>query len=220
MPEEVTTTRSQILEELECTDIGTGEQEAIVKRANSAYGLLSSIPMICRKDKCPYKDVCLIYLEGVAQECVRCPIETDLIKNMFISYCRELNINPDVDKVQAGLVKDLCSIEIQAFRANKIMSFEDFLIDAIDAINPATGEIYYRKDTHVAVTWSERLLNQKIRVLETLAATPLARIKYMGTSGKTTLQDKIAALKSDVEKLMPKEDVEDKIYDLQSWKEE
>lgn len=211
--------RSVILDELQETDIGDGLQEALVKRANSAYGLLSSIPMIC-KSNCSYRSVCPIAINNVIKEGSRCPIESDLIKSMFLSYCNELQINPDYDKVQAGLIKDLCSVEIQAFRANKLMSFEDFLVDAIDAINPANGEIYYRKDLHIAVTWSERLLNQKIRILETLAATPLIKVKYMGGDGKDTLQGRLAELKKMVEDRMPKDLTQQSSYEIANWSED
>ena len=217
MAEEVSI-RSNILEELSSVKTSDSTQIDLVKQANSAYGLLSSIPMVCKTKNCPYASVCPLQRALVAVTGDRCPIEADLIKNMFVSYCRELDINPDYDKVQAGLVKDLCSVEIQAVRANKLMGFEDFIVDSVEAIDPSTGKVYFKKDLHIAVTWSERLLNQKIRILDTLAATPLIRAKYMGGEGKQTLLDKVNKLKARVEELMPKEEEESKVYEVDDWR--
>lgn len=217
MAEEVTV-RSKVLDSLANTKTSDSSQIDLVKQANSAYGLLSSIPMVCKSDRCPYADICPLERALVTVEGDRCPIEADLLKNMFVSYCHELEINPDTDKVQAGLVKDLCSVEIQAVRANKLMGFEDFIVDAVDAIDPNTGKVYFRKDLHISVAWSERLLNQKIRILDTLAASPLTRAKYLGGEGKQALQDKVNKLKSQVEQLMPQDNSKSEVYDIEDWR--
>lgn len=207
--------RSTILEELGNTVIASNEKMAAVKQANSAFGLLSSIPMICRASDCPYSGVCPVYQGEFCRPGERCPIELDLVRNMFSSYCIELGINPDFDKIQAGLIKDLVSVEIQAIRANKVLSFGDFIVKVVDSINQRTGEVYYKDDIHVAMVWTERLLNQKIRILDTLAATPLIKMRYLGESKKDSLLDKISSLKKQVESLLPKVE-EEETYDISS----
>jgi hypothetical protein len=169
---------------------------------------------------CSYSEVCPIHQAELTSVGDRCPIETDLTRDMFVSYCQELMINPDYDKVQAGLVKDLCSVEIQALRANKLMSFKDFIVDVVDAINPRTGEVIYRKDLHIAILWSEKLINQKIRILDTLAATPIIKVKYQGGIKTETLQDKLLALRKQVEALMPKDETVAEAYQIDEWREE
>lgn len=217
MSEELAVT-SDIIEELKRSEPTEVRQE-LVKQANSACGILSSIPMVCHLEKCPYSEVCPILQKGLVEEGERCPIETDLVRNMFIAYCQELSINPDIDKVQAGLIKDLCSVEIQAMRANKLMSYQDFLVNAVDAVNNRTGEVYYKKDLHIAVTWSERLLNQKMRILDALAATPLVKAKYLGGAKVDTLLDRMSALKERVDAISPTDDEEESTYDIEDWRE-
>lgn len=209
--------RSTVLDELEKIETANDCQRELVKMTNSAAGLLSSVPMVCKTERCPYASGCPLYCEGVAIAGERCPIETDLVRAMFVSYCRQLEINPDYDKVEAGLVKDLCSVEIQALRANKLMSFENFLVEVVDAIDPATGDVYYKKDLHIAVSWSERLLNQKLRILESLVASPMAKLKYRGDSGIQDLQKKMGELKKRMESLMPSLKDEEEAYIISSY---
>jgi hypothetical protein len=184
---------------------------------NSAAGLLSSVPMICKAERCPYANGCLVYSEGLVVTGERCPLESDLVRSMFISYCRQLTINPDIDKVEAGLIKDLCSVEIQALRANKLMSFGDFLVEVVDAIDPVSGDVHYKSDLHVAVAWSERLLNQKLRILDALVASPVAKVKYRGDTGVQGLQEKMAELKRKMEDLMPKSSEEAEVYEIATY---
>jgi hypothetical protein len=216
----ITTKKSSILEELENIPTSNPSQQELVKQANSAFGLLSSIPMICRADNCSYCESCPVHGAELAIEGNRCPIETDLVRNMFISYCNELNINPDTDKVQAGLVKDLCSVEIQALRANKVMSFADVIVDVVDSIDQRSGTVYYKKDLHIAVLWSEKLLAQKVKILDTLAATPLVKLRYEGGTKTESLLDRISSLKKKMEAMMPKDMTENETFDVEGWKEE
>lgn len=207
---------SVTLAELDSVDVSC-EQKDVVKSNNSAAGLLSSIPMLCRLESCPYSDGCALFAEGLVERGDRCPLELDLVKNMFVSYCRQLEINPDIEKIEAGLIKDLCSIEIQALRANKLMSFGEFLVDAIDAIDPVSGEVYYKKELHIAVSWSERLLSQKLRVLDALVASPLSRVKYKGETGNQSLQDRVAELKRRVDKFSSDNIREENVFDVTGW---
>lgn len=213
-------TRSNILDQLEKVEVLNCEQVEIVRMTNNAAGLLSSVPMICRVERCPYANGCELCAQNIVVFGERCPIELDLVRNMFISYCRQLMINPDVDKVEAGLVKDLCAVEIQALRANKLMSFGDFLVEVVDAIDPVTGDVHYKSDLHVAVAWSERLLNQKIRILDSLVATPMARLKYRGDTGVQGLQEKMAELKRKMEDLMPKTGGQREVFEIATYVEE
>lgn len=212
--------KSSIIEDLEKIEIASEQQEAIVRQSNSAYGLLSSIPMKCRGNQCPYASICPLLENGLAEIGSRCALEATMVRDMFVAYCTELDINPDVDKIKAGLVKDLCSVEIQALRANKLMSFSDFIVDAVEAINPVTGDIIYRDDLHIAVAWSERLLNQKIRILDTLAASPLVRAKYLGGLEKKSILDAMAEKRQLVEKMMQTDNSDEAEYEITDWREE
>lgn len=212
--------RSTILEDLASIENSNERQENLVRQINSAYGLLASIPMICRTNSCPYAAVCAVNAAGAVELGERCPIEADLIRNMFISYCNELEVNPDIQKVQAGLIKDLCSIEIQAIRANKLMSYQDFIVEVVDSVNARTGEVYYKNDLHVAVTWSEKLLNQKMRILDALAATPLVKARFLGGTKTDVLMDRLAALKKSIEPLLPPDTTADSAFEIARYESE
>jgi hypothetical protein len=195
------------------------QRRTLVKRANSAYGMLSSIPMKCKTSKCPFAEACPLQEMDSCEEGERCPLESDMIREMFIGYCTELEVNPDIDKVQAGLIKDLCSVEVQALRASKLMSYGDLLVRVVDAINQRTGDVIYKDIVNEACVWSERLISQKIRILDTLAATPLVRAKYLGGDTKRTLQEILNEMRAAAEKVMPHEVADDAVYDTEDWRE-
>lgn len=209
--------RSNILDTLEEASLGTSAQAEIVKMHNSALGILSSVPMLCREE-CQYRQVCPLADERVDPVGERCPIEVDLLRSMFVSYCRELEINPDTDKIQAGLVKDLCVIELQAFRASKLMGFRNLVERSVDAVNPNTGEVYYKDSISVIAGWSERLLTQKLRVLEALAATPLVRLKALGSIDKTSILDKLSEMRDKLAtQMMPYSNAKIDEYEIEAY---
>ena len=211
--------RSTILDSLEALEIVDDRTRDLVKMSNSTYGLLSSVPMLCR-DTCMYKEICPLAKEDIAPVGDRCPIEVDLIKSMFVAYCRDMAINPDTDKVEAALVKDLCVIEVQAFRATKLMGFKDFIEQSVTAVNPNNGEVYYKDDLHISVLWNEKLLNQKIRVLDALVATPYARLKATGRLDKSSVASKLSGYKAQTLNIMPREEYINEEYDIGSYQDD
>ena len=212
-------TRSKILDELEALQIADDRTAQLVEMSNSTYGMLASVPMVCREN-CIYREICPLVTDGIAPYGDRCPIEVDLIKSMFVHYCRDLGINPDFDKVEAALVKDLCVIEVQAFRATKLMGFQDFIEQNVTAVNPATGEVYYKDDLHISVTWTEKLINQKIKVLETLVATPYARLKATGKLEKSNLSSTLSKYKIHALNIVPQDDVSHEEYEIGTYQED
>jgi hypothetical protein len=219
MVDELIKRDSQMLADLAQEMEPDQQRRALVKKANSAYGMLSSIPMKCRAADCHFAEACPLQEMELCEEGERCPLESDLVREMFIGYCIELAVNPDVDKIQAGLIKDLCSVEVQALRASKLLSYGDLLVRVVDAINQRDGTVYYKDIINEATTWSERLLAQKIRILDTLAATPLVRAKYMGGDTKRTLQDILSEMRAAAELAMPHEKTDDAVYDVESWQD-
>jgi hypothetical protein len=211
--------RSKILDDLEALEICDRRTNELVERANSTFGLLSSIPMLCR-ELCIYREVCPLAQDGIQPVGERCPIETDLVKGMFVSYCRDLGINPDVDKVEAALIKDLCVVEVQAFRATKLMGFRDFIEQNVTAVNPNNGEVYYKDDLHISVTWTEKLINQKIKILDTLVATPYSRLKATGKMDKGNLSSTLSKYKIHSLNIVPQEDIEAQEYEIGKYTEE
>jgi hypothetical protein len=97
------------------------------------------------------------------------------------------------------------------------MSFGDFIVDIVDSIDPVSGQVYYKKDLHVAVSWSERLLSQKLRILDSLVASPIAIAKFRGGTGEKTLQDRIVELKKRVDVLASPDDSANEVFEIESY---
>lgn len=140
------------------------------------HGILASIPLICRNQDCSYKDVCLISPHNRIVGS-RCPMEISAILSRYEQWCTHFGIDvsrdylEDKDIVDATLVKDLVSVEIQMMRAeNKIALNGDFmttvLLDIDRKCNP-----YFGKDVSPETKYLMTLQDKKMKILNQLNAT-------------------------------------------------
>ena len=142
----------------------------------SKHGMFASVPIICRKDDCAYKDVCMV---DDSQRILgnRCPMEIAAILARYEQWCMhfELDMNQDVinpeDLVDATLIKDLVNIEVQMLRAeNKIALSGDIMSDTLLDIDKKC-QPYYGKIVAPEVEFLMSLQDKKIKILNQLNAT-------------------------------------------------
>ena len=142
----------------------------------SKHGMFASVPIICRKDDCAYKDVCMV---DDSQRTLghRCPMEIAAILARYEQWCMhfELDMNQDVinpeDLVDATLIKDLVNIEVQMLRAeNKIALSGDIMSDTLLDIDKKC-QPYYGKIVAPEVEFLMSLQDKKIKILNQLNAT-------------------------------------------------
>lgn len=142
----------------------------------SKHGMFASVPIICRKDDCAYKNVCMV---DDSQRILghRCPMEIAAILARYEQWCMhfELDMNQDVinpeDLVDATLIKDLVNIEVQMLRAeNKIALSGDIMSDTLLDIDKKC-QPYYGKVVAPEVEFLMSLQDKKIKILNQLNAT-------------------------------------------------
>ena len=142
----------------------------------SKHGMFASVPIICQVQDCAYKDTCTV---DPANRILgqRCPMEIGAIIARFNQYCAHfgLNSNGDTiaeeDLVDATLIKDLVTIEVQQMRCeNKIAMSGDFmgktLLDIDKKCKPYYGDIISPESEHLLV-----LQDKKVKILNQLNAT-------------------------------------------------
>lgn len=140
------------------------------------YGICRSVPIICRKDDCPYADVCMV----PANERIkgkRCPMEIATIVSRFSQWCEhfEINIVDDTidpkDMVDATLIKDLVAIEVQQIRAeNKMAMNGDFVAETLLDIDRKC-QAYYGEAISKEAEYLIMLQQRKDKILSQLNAT-------------------------------------------------
>lgn len=156
----------------------------ILEKHNTAAGLMSTIPLRCRSEDCPYKDGCPLLKAGLDPKGETCPIEMHLLISMYLGFCEELLINPDQDFIDAALVRDLCNVLIQEVRTEKILANEHFVTENVVGVD-RDGNPTYRKEPHIAIMYSEKLHKKKMEIMEVLLATRIAKVKAAKTLGAT-----------------------------------
>jgi len=143
---------------------------------NSKHGMFAAVPIICKKNDCAYKDICMVSLR---QRKIgrRCPMEIAAILSRYDQWCEhfEIVITNDIidarDLVDATLIKDLVNIEIQMLRAeNKIALNGDFMADTLLDIDKKC-QPYYGKIVSPETEFLLSLQDKKIKILNQLNST-------------------------------------------------
>lgn len=142
----------------------------------SKHGMFASVPIICQNKDCAYIDTCTV---DPANRTLgqRCPMEIGAIIARFNQYCLHFGLNmtgdviADEDLVDATLIKDLVTIEVQQMRCeNKIAMSGDFmgktLLDIDKKCKPYYGDIISPESEHLLV-----LQDKKVKILNQLNAT-------------------------------------------------
>lgn len=143
---------------------------------SSKHGMFASVPIICQEQDCPYKDVCTVDVANRIKG-QRCPMEIGAIIARFNQYCLHFGLNTsgdmiaDEELVDATLIKDLVTIEVQQMRCeNKIAMSGDFmgktLLDIDKKCKPYYGDIISPESEHLLV-----LQDKKVKILNQLNAT-------------------------------------------------
>lgn len=142
----------------------------------SSYGMFASIPIVCQKDNCAYKNVCMVS-QAERIEGRRCPMEISAILSRFEMWCMHFNIDisdnaiDPKDAVDVSLIKDLVNIEIQIMRAeNKIALNGDFMAKTLLEVDRKCNP-YFGEDIHPATNFLVTLQTRKDKILNQLHAT-------------------------------------------------
>jgi hypothetical protein len=104
-----------------------------------------------------------------------CPIEMALVSQFMESIMTELNVNPD-NLIEVSMVRDLVDQEVQQLRATKILAKESFIQENIIGIDDQ-GRPIIKKEMHLAVELSDKLLKRKKEIRNQMMATREQRAK-------------------------------------------
>jgi hypothetical protein len=152
-----------------------GNARAMVEKSNTAAGVMSSIPLRCKGEKCAFTSSCPLLKNDLCQLGEPCPIELHLLISMYTGFCEELLINPDDDFIDAALVRDLCNTLIQEMRAERVLGDEHFVMENVVSVDKG-GEAIFHKEPHIAILYSEKLHKKKMEIMEVLLATRIAKV--------------------------------------------
>ena len=146
------------------------------KKFEVKHGMFSAIPLICKGDKCPYKESCSVSSD-VIQVGHRCPIEIGAIISRFEYWCKHFGINVTNDRIEpkdlvdATLIRDLVDNEIQTLRAeNRMAQNADFIARTITTVDNK-GKAYYKDEVSPEATFKLQLMDKRYKILQLLDST-------------------------------------------------
>lgn len=93
------------------------KKQIITTGRRMTSGIKSSIPMVCKVEKCCLSSVCALIENGIAPKGFPCPYEELMVDKLTAEYYRSLNIDP-FDRIERDQVKQLVELAIIENRAN------------------------------------------------------------------------------------------------------
>lgn len=149
---------------------GIEAKKAAMSMLSTKTGMYSRIPLVCKGNKCPYADSCMLLKYDLAPNGEACPKETAEIELRYAAYDKEFELDKSsfTDK---NLVSDLINYDIMLDRLRALISKEQVLvIDVITGI-AENGEEFTHPE--VSKTWEayERVEKKRNNVYDLMLAT-------------------------------------------------
>ena len=150
------------------------------------HGILSTIPMECRAERCPYASLCSFQLAGEVVAGERCVLEIGRITESHDRYLREFKLDPLDPEMRADLiqVQQLISMEVMMGRAEMALAKGNLIEDVEVAMNPQ-GDVITQPMLHKAAEFLPKIQRRHNEILQLLLATrkdKLAAEQSMGMS--------------------------------------
>lgn len=186
------------------------EAKLYASKIRMTHGMLASVPLLCKDQDCPYKDVCTISPQHrtVGQ---RCPMEAAALVTRFQQYCEHFDLemsNPTPDElIDMSLVNDLVEVEVQMMRAsNRIAINGDFISRTIGSVDQK-GKVYYEDAVDPAAEYNDRLKEKRWKIYRLLDSTRKDKASKGATADNPSV--KAASLFSKIQDALKAKDDKD-----------
>ena len=145
--------------------------------ARTNVGLLASMCLRCRGDRCPYAETCPIiqYMEETERSELlgaRCPIETTLVKNLWISLSKSLDVNEE-DETERILLMEFIRAEISSNRAANLEAVREPISRKMTVKGSART---FEDVLDPSIDYSDKIANRKFRIMNLFLATRKAKV--------------------------------------------
>lgn len=148
-------------------------------KISNMFGIYQNVPILCRGEKCPYRETCDMDMEELTKiEGRRCPAELATIFNRFKAYCKEFEVTEDMT-TDLGQIKELIDIEIMILRCDSKIAISPDIIERqlIDVTKSGIG--IYEDKVNKASEFKLELYERHSRILKNLNADRASKKKSM-----------------------------------------
>lgn len=155
---------------------------------NTKVGISTVTPMICRgEEECPFISRCPIRIadgkEGIYPTNKQCPIEVSFVKNRFLDYLQECDIeyeHAESSPTIRSLVDRLVSLDLYELRLSYILAGTFDPKDSTllkDQVSIQDGFEVNQTMEHPALLIKDKFHKQRMDILEALIATPRGKMR-------------------------------------------
>lgn len=145
--------------------------------ARTNIGLLASLCLRCRGDRCSYAETCPLmeYMDEEARESIlggRCPIESLLVTNLWESLSKSLEVNED-DETERILLMELIRAEIASNRAANLEAVREPIARKMTVKGSSRT---FEDVLDPSIDYSDKIANRKFRIMNLFLATRKAKV--------------------------------------------
>lgn len=150
--------------------VGMEAKNAAMAMLSTKTGLFAKVPIVCKKESCPYADSCGLLQYDLAPFGEKCPLETAMIETRWNFYMEDYNLDESSFTDQT-IVAELINVDIMLERSKALLSKEQIPITEVVAGMTESGEEYTRPEISKAYELYERGLNRKDKILDNMLGT-------------------------------------------------
>lgn len=121
--------------------LGLEAKKAAMTMLSTKTGMFAKVPIICKGEKCPYREKCTLAEYDMAPFGEACPIETARIEQELLAYSNEFGINLK-SQTDKALISEIIVLTIHIDRCIALMAKEQTpVIDVVIGVNENGEEI-------------------------------------------------------------------------------
>ena len=170
---------------------------ALAFKSMKEYTNANSIVMTCNTSKCPYKDICILNMNGLAPVNYTCPIEKKIVMELEADVIQSLEIDRN-DPIEMELLWDLIDIKLIDMRTSG--KLKDGSV--VQVVTQQVAKVLQTKE-EISPTLLIKLDLKRLKhsIMDSFIATRRSKKKYGMVSDVNTLEALIvsAATKNRIE---------------------
>lgn len=193
------------------TDLALTEQEVgelAHSFANVEVGTSTALVLICNRERCVYKNRCVLFKHNKCPEGKECLHENKVLTYALDQYLKSLEI--DIENYpELVLVNQLVEYELLEHRCNAVLSLQhqDLKQEIIVGIDKQ-GSIVTTEQLSYALDIKDNIFKKKMTILQELTATRREKYKKQAAlkESKEGPSKVISSIKNDIDKMLKEQE--------------
>tara|TARA_B100000131_G_scaffold313491_1_gene348949 strand:+ start:1064 stop:1855 length:792 start_codon:yes stop_codon:yes gene_type:complete len=165
-------------------ELTRSQVEGILKNTKiSTFGVNNTLPMICTKEDCNYKSMCVFYKMGIAPEGDPCPDEIMYLDSMVPQLVKDMHVDME-NYLEISMVQEYAAALLDKRRAERMIAQEGDVKEVPVSVVQQTGTVIYSDQISPYMEIKEKAAKKLSTLRKELLATREQRAKYKLTDDR------------------------------------